>query len=91
MNTGSVVKSLVWALLLLCFFVTPLVLIWQLSQTEIAAYAPPVQMDVLLGAYGEAVRPMREDVHEYVTVNASVISGNVNPSVRPAPMTPSAL
>lgn len=77
MNKGSVVKSLVWVLLLLCFFVTPLALIWRLSQAEIAAYEPPVQMDVLLGAYGEAVRPVREDVREYVTVNASVISDSI--------------
>lgn len=77
MNKGSVAKSLVWILLILCFFGTPLVLLWRLSQAEIAAYEPPVQMEVLLGAYGKAVRPMREDVYEYVTVNASVISDSI--------------
>ena len=75
---NSILKSLVWILLLLCFFVTPLVLIWQLSQAEIAAYEPPVQMEVLVGAYGTAVHPVRNDVYEYVTVNAAVTSGSLS-------------
>ena len=47
---NSIVKSVVWILLLLCFFVTPLVLIWQLSQAEIAAYYVSEQKEVLVGA-----------------------------------------
>ena len=74
---NSILKSLVWILLLLCFFVTPLVLLWQLSQAEIAAYEPPVQMEVLVGAYGTAVHPVRNDVYEYVTVNAAVTSDSI--------------
>ena len=71
MKTGTIMKSLVWIVLLACFFVAPLVLIWQLSQAEIAAYEPPVEMEILLGAYGEAKRPVRQDVQEYVTIGYS--------------------
>ena len=77
MKKGIFVKALVWAVLLLGFFVTPLVLIWRLSQAEIAAYEPPMEMDILLGAYGEAKKPVRQDVQEYVTVSGNVISDSI--------------
>lgn len=73
----KILKSLIWILLLACFFVVPLVLIWQISQAEIAAYEPPVEMEILLGAYGQAVRPVRTDVEEYVTVDGKVISDSI--------------
>ena len=77
MKTGTIMKGLVWVVLLACFFVAPLVLIWQLSQAEIAAYEPPVEMEILLGAYGEAKKPVRQDVKEYVTVSGKVISDSI--------------
>jgi len=77
MKKGVFVKALVWVVLLLGFFVTPLVLIWQLSQAEIAAYEPPMKMEILLGAYGEAKKPVRQDVQEYVTVSGKVISDSI--------------
>ena len=43
----KIMKSLIWILLLACFFVTPLALIWRISQAEIAAYEPPVEKDVI--------------------------------------------
>ena len=73
----KILKSLIWILLLVCFFVTPLALIWRISQAEIAAYEPPVDMEILLGAYGQALRPARTDVEEYVTVSGGVISDSI--------------
>jgi len=49
-----IIKGFVWVVLLLCFFVSPLVLIWQLSQEEIKSYTPPVDVQLSVGAYGDA-------------------------------------
>ena len=69
--------GIVWILLTVCFFVMPLILIYQLSQKEMAQYQAPEDVEIVLGAYGKIVSPYRTDIQEYITVSGSMISDSI--------------
>lgn len=69
----QLLRATFW-LLILALLLSPLVLIWKISEHEMAAYSVPEVPRLMETSIGEAIQATRQDVKEYVILSGRFIS-----------------
>jgi len=69
----QLLRGVFW-LLILTLLVSPLALIWKISEHEMAAYTAPDVPKLMETAIGDAIQATRQDVKEYVILSGRFIS-----------------